>query len=69
MPAWTMLDDEVQQGMIHRVNREDEHGRFVTYDSRSNHDADWLILHCFAASGENIKYLEYSRKATSSNQR
>lgn len=31
MPAWTVLDEEVQQGMIHRVNREDEHGQ-VTYD-------------------------------------
>lgn len=32
MPAWTVLDEEVQQGMIHRVNREDEHGQ-VTYDA------------------------------------
>ena len=33
MPAWTALDgDDIQQGMIHRVNREDEHG-LVTYDS------------------------------------
>ena len=32
MPAWTVLDEEVQKGMIHRVNREDEHGQ-VTYDA------------------------------------
>ena len=32
MPAWTVLDEEVQQGMIHRVNREDEHGH-VTYET------------------------------------
>eukprot|EP00435_Cladocopium_sp_Y103_P048828 s1452_g14.t1 len=31
MPAWTVLDEEVQQGMIHRVNREDEHGQDFQY--------------------------------------